>query len=256
VRLGRQAVAVLLGLVGCGVLGYTAVALAAPVSAVTVPLTQGQINSVKEEVDRAITDEQTALRRVRERELGAVAPLLKSHSQLTDAIVMLKDNDLGTSEEETLLNKAFKCDDTAIDDVGKDEWSAARHCLVEGLEYKRQVLFGVDHWQPPAPTPTPSGSSIEDCSFNPAVGQLEVKVSWQGEGGATVHVAVGPSSNQLTTTLNASGVGYVGPFTIQAGATYPIFIQASNPTTGKTAQATATGFQGSSTATDCQVQGG
>jgi hypothetical protein len=125
----------------------------------------------------------------------------------------------------------------------------------EALRLKNAAIVVLNQALAPPP---PTSSALGDCVFESAPDLETVKVSWPGEGGATVLVVFGGSAQTpqtKTATLNAAGIGDVGPFTVGLGATYPIIIKASNPTSGETAQATATGGIGPTTtvASDCSV---
>ncbi len=137
--------------------------------------------------------------------VNARAAIHESEVDLRSALDLLAANGLRSSLAAETINHAGVKDETALRFGGSAKGEAAY--VESALQLKRRALAELPQLSAPTPTPTPTGTALEDCSFNPAVGQLEVKVSWQGEVGATVHVAVGPSSNQLTTTLNASGLG-------------------------------------------------
>ena len=260
-RLTRRRALSLASLAACvGALVYTAVALGG--SSVGVPLTQAQINSVKTHTEAAIALEETALRKLREHErAGAAIVISDSMADLSAVGAVLHSNtELKNSEEDSLTFGAHSEDANARTAAREGKWSLAQKQIDAALAKKRAAMIGFDQWQPqdaaPTPTPPPTTSGLQYCFFTSAASQLKVKVSWQGEGGAKVIVTVGPSTDQMTTTLGPTGIGYAGPFTVQGGATYPILIQASNPTTGKSAAATTSGFEGSAIATDCQVESG
>jgi hypothetical protein len=138
---------------------------------------------------------------------------------------------------------------------GKRDRAKAAAKVEEALRLENAAIEFLNQALAPPP---PTSSTLGDCVFESAQNLETVKVSWPGEGGASVLVVFGGSAQTpqtKTAILNGTGIGYVGPFTVGPGATYPIIIKASDPTTGATAQATAAGGIGPTTTvgSDCSI---
>ena len=253
---GFRGVAVVFALACVFALGFAALAFGLPSEAGSPSLGSVTRATVEARINEAIKLEETAFHFI-DHDAVAEKALRESIDKMYSPENTLKGNG-GAGRAVSALESAQSYDRDAIDYLKKQEFHKARTVVAAALRAKEFALDYVT--APPPPPPPPSTSALADCVFESAQGQEEVKVSWTGEGGAALTVIFGFGSSTAQTktgTLNTAGIGYVGPFTVSPGATYPVVIQASNPTTGKTASATTGAGIGPTTtpASDCKIGG-
>lgn len=227
------------------------------------PLTAAAAAKAKRYVEEAIAVEERALAAIDETRFSAArTDLYNAVVDLRAGVITLRDFDATQATAD--LDAAANHDEatrTELDPLtarlnGKRDRAKAAAKIDEAMRLKSAAIELLNQVLAPPPT----SSALGGCAFESAQGQETVKASWPGEGGAVLDVIFGfGSSNPQTRTgtLNAAGIGYVGPFTVAPGATFAVVINASNPTDGKTASATTSAANGPTTtpASDCKIGG-